>query len=73
MGKDPGGGPTRWTFKVEVCYRLSNQDEDTDERFYKQLAEVVQLPVLVLMEDFNLPDICWKYNAIQKKQSRRFV
>lgn len=58
---------------MEVCYRLSNQDEDTDERFYKQLAEVVQLPVLVLMEDFNLPDICWKYNTVQKKQSRRFV
>jgi len=24
------------------------------------------------MEDFNLPDICWKYNTAERKQSRRF-
>ena len=42
---------------VGVCYRLPNQDEETDEAFYKQLEEVVQLPALVLMGDFNFPDI----------------
>ena len=26
---------------VGVCYRLPNQDEEMDETFYKQLAEVV--------------------------------
>ena len=25
------------------------------------------------MGDFNLPDICWKYNTAEKKQSRRFL
>ena len=25
------------------------------------------------MEDFNFPDICWKYNTVQTKQSRRFL
>ena len=43
---------------VGVCYRLSYQDEETDEVFYKQLAEIVQSPVLVLMGDFNFPDVC---------------
>ena len=43
---------------VGVCYRLSYQDEETDEVFYKQLAEIVQSPALVLMGDFNFPDVC---------------
>ena len=25
------------------------------------------------MGDFNLPDICWKYNTVERKQSRRFL
>jgi len=25
------------------------------------------------MGDFNLPDICWKYNTAERKQSRRFL
>ena len=41
--------------------------------FCKQLAEVVQLPVLVLMGDFNFPGVYWEYNTVQKKQSRRFL
>ena len=56
-----------------VCYRPPNQDEEVDEVFYEQLAEVVQLPALVLMGDFNFLDICWKYNTVQRKQSKRFL
>ena len=58
---------------VGVCYRPSNQDEETDEIFYKQLGEVSQSLALVLMGDFNLPDVCWKYNTAERKQSRRFL
>lgn len=54
-----------------VFYRLPNQDEDTDEVFYKQLVEVVQSPVFVLMEDFL--DTCWKDNTALRRQSRRFL
>lgn len=54
-----------------VFYRLPNQDEDTDEVFYKQLVEVVQSPVFVLMEDFL--DTCWKDNTAFRRQSRRFL
>ena len=55
-----------------VCYRPPNQDEEVDEVFYKRLAEVSQMLALLLM-DFNLPDLCWKYNTAERKQSRRFL
>ncbi|KAJ7406973.1 hypothetical protein BTVI_64322 [Pitangus sulphuratus] len=42
---------------VGVCYRLPNQDEESDE--YKQLVEVSRSPALVLVGDFNLMDVCW--------------
>ncbi|KAF1435395.1 hypothetical protein FQV21_0002170, partial [Spheniscus demersus] len=54
-------------------YRPPNQDEEADEAFYKQLAEVYQSLALVLVRDFNFPDVCWKYNTAESKQSRRFL
>jgi len=27
----------------------------------------------VLVGDFNLPDVCWKYNKMERKQSRKFL
>jgi len=56
-----------------VCYRPPNHDEEVDEVFYKRLAEVSQSLDLVLVGDFNLPNICWKYNRAERKQSRRFL
>jgi len=55
------------------CYRPPNQDEEVDEVFYKWLVEVSQSLALVLVGDFNLPDICWKYNTAERKQSRMFL
>ncbi|GAB0189143.1 hypothetical protein GRJ2_001380200 [Grus japonensis] len=55
---------------LRVCYRPPNQDE---EAFYKRLAEVLQAPALVLVGDFNFPDVCWKYNTAERKQFRRFL
>ncbi|KAK4819910.1 hypothetical protein QYF61_014645 [Mycteria americana] len=54
---------------VGVCYRPSNQDEETDELFYKQLGEASRSLALVLVGDFNLPDVCWKYNTAERKLS----
>ena len=34
---------------VGVCYRPPNQDEEKDEAFCEQLAEVEQSPALVLV------------------------
>ena len=42
---------------VGICYRPPNQDEETDEVFYKQLAEVLRSRALVLKGDFKFPDI----------------
>ena len=58
---------------MEICCVPPNIDEETDEVLCEQMAEVVRLPVLILMGDFNFPDIIWKYNTMQKKQSRRFL
>ncbi|KAK4816014.1 hypothetical protein QYF61_011004 [Mycteria americana] len=58
---------------VGVCYRAPSQDEETDELFYKQLGEASRSLDLVLVGDFNIPDVCWKYNTAEKKQSRRFL
>ncbi|KAK4822905.1 hypothetical protein QYF61_023268 [Mycteria americana] len=58
---------------VGVCYRPPNQDEEADELFYKQLGEASRSLALVLVGDFNLPDVCWKYNTAERKQSRRFL
>jgi len=58
---------------VRVCYRPPNQAEEADGIFYKQLGEVSRLLALVLVGDFNLPDVCWKYNTAGRKQSRKFL
>ena len=31
------------------------------------------MPALVLMGDFNLLDVCWKYNTAERKPSRMFL
>ena len=56
---------------VGVCYRPPNQDEEADEIFCKQPGEVSQSSALVLVG--NLPDVCWKYNTAESKQSRTFL
>ena len=56
-----------------VCYRPPNQDEEVDEVSCKRLAAVSQSLALVLMGKFNLPNICWKHNTAERKQSRRFL
>ena len=72
MGKDRGKA-CRSDILVGFCYRPPNQDEEKDEAFCEQLAEVARSPALVLMGDFNFSDICWKYNTAQRKQSKRFL
>ncbi|XP_069725260.1 uncharacterized protein [Phaenicophaeus curvirostris] len=51
----------------------ASREEAADELFYKQLGIVSRLLPLVLVGDFNLPDICWKSNTAERKQSRRFL
>ncbi|PKU42862.1 hypothetical protein llap_6836 [Limosa lapponica baueri] len=67
------GKANKGDFVLGVCYRPPNQDEEADEVFYKRLAKVSQSPALVLVGDFNLMDICWKYNTAESRQARRFL
>ncbi|RMB97132.1 hypothetical protein DUI87_26416 [Hirundo rustica rustica] len=55
-----------------VCYP-PNQEEEVDNLFYKQLENVSGSSALVLEGGFNLPDICWKLNTAEKRQSRKFL
>lgn len=48
---------------VGVYYRLPDQEEEIDEAFYKMLEIASQSLALILMEDFNCPDICWISNT----------
>jgi len=67
------GQATKADILLGVCYRPPNQDEEADEVFCKRLAEVSQSLALVLVGDFNLPVIYWKYNTAERNQSRRFL
>ncbi|TRZ08055.1 hypothetical protein HGM15179_019054 [Zosterops borbonicus] len=67
------GKATKANILVGLYYRPLNQDEEVDELFYKQLEDVSRSPALVLVGDFNLPDICWELNTAEKRQSRRFL
>lgn len=54
---------------VGVCYTPPRQDKEEDEIFYKQLEPLA----LAVMGDFDLPDVCWKYNMAERKESRGFL
>ena len=56
-----------------VCYRPPDQEEEVDEAFYKQLEVALPHPALVLMGDFNHPDICWQSNKARHTRSRQFL
>ena len=45
---------------VGVYYRPPDQEEEVDEAFYRQLQAASQSQALVLMGDFNHPDISWE-------------
>jgi len=58
---------------VGVYYRPPDQEEEVDEAFYKQLQVVSQSQDLVLMGDFNHPDISWEDHTARQMQSKRFL
>ena len=58
---------------VGVCYRPPDQDTQADEALYRQLEAASRSQALVLMGDFNHPNICWRDNTAGHKQSRRFL
>jgi len=58
---------------VGVYYRPPDQEEEIDETFYRQLQAASQSQALVLLGDFNHPDISWEDHTVRQRQSRRFL
>ncbi|PKU28257.1 dtw domain-containing protein 2 [Limosa lapponica baueri] len=58
---------------VGVCYRPPDQDNGVDETLYRQIGAASHSQTLVLMGDFNHPDICWRDNTAGHKKSRKFL
>ncbi|KAK4829843.1 hypothetical protein QYF61_006853 [Mycteria americana] len=58
---------------VGVCYSPPDHEEQMDEALYRQIGAASCLQILVLMGDFNQPDIYWRDNTAGHKQSRRFL
>jgi len=48
----------KWNLVMGVYCRLPDEAEPTDEAFFLQLQEASRLQSLVLLGDFNHPDIC---------------
>jgi len=58
---------------VGVYCRPPDQEEEVDEAFYRQLKVASQSQALVLLVDFNHPDISWEDHTARHAQSRRFL
>lgn len=58
---------------LSVYYRAHDQQEEANEAFYNQLEVSSQSQALVLMGDFNHPDIRWKNNTAGHKLSIRLL
>ncbi|KAK4826209.1 hypothetical protein QYF61_006153 [Mycteria americana] len=58
---------------VRVCYRPPDQEDGADEALYRQIGAASHSQALVLMEDINHPNNCWRNNTAGRKQSRRFL
>ncbi|GAB0209186.1 triadin [Grus japonensis] len=56
-----------------VRYRPPDQGDRADEALYRQIGAASCSQALVLMGDFNHPDIRWRDNAAERKQSRKFL
>jgi len=58
---------------VDVYYMPPDQEKEVDEAFYRQLKAASQSQALVLMGDFNHPDMSWEDHTARHMQFRRFL
>ncbi|KAJ7411667.1 hypothetical protein BTVI_48805 [Pitangus sulphuratus] len=49
------------------------QDDDTDELFFGDLMDTSKTTAIVLMGDFNLPEINWEHHTAGTTRARRFL
>lgn len=55
------------------CYRLPEEEEEANEVLYRQLEVAAQSQALVLVENSNHLDICWRNHTVRQKQPRKFL
>ncbi|KAK4810519.1 LOW QUALITY PROTEIN: hypothetical protein QYF61_004482, partial [Mycteria americana] len=65
--------PTKETSWLVFTTGHPDQGEPVDEEFLLQLQEASRSQALILLGDFNHPDICWKSSTASCKQSRRLL
>ncbi|PKU31806.1 dtw domain-containing protein 2 [Limosa lapponica baueri] len=58
---------------VRVCYRPPDQSDREGGALYRQTGAASRSQALVLMGDFNHPDMCWRDNTAGHKKSRKFL
>ncbi|GAB0204012.1 mitochondrial enolase superfamily member 1 [Grus japonensis] len=58
---------------VGVYYRPPSQADTNNELFFKELREASRSTALVLMGDFNLPDVNWEHHTADTSRSRSFL
>lgn len=56
-----------------VYYWSPGQDVSTDELFCRQLEEISELVALVLMGNFNFPDVNWEFHTAVTSRSWKFL
>jgi len=67
------GQPRTGDVIVGVHYRPPDQEKEVDDAFYRQLQAASQSQALVLMGDFNHPDISWEDYTARHMPSWRFL
>ncbi|KAF7252758.1 hypothetical protein EYD10_02105 [Varanus komodoensis] len=67
------GAKNKKNLVVGIYYHPSSQKEDKDATFEKQLASISKKNDVVIMGDFNFPDICWDTNSAKHGPSKRFL
>ena len=58
---------------LSVYYQPPNQDSGIDELFHRQVREIPGLVALVLLEDFNFPDINCEYHTATASKAGKFL
>ena len=56
-----------------VYYRPPDHNEEVDEALYRQVIAASQLQTLVIMGEFNYPDLCWKTCSASHPQCRMLL
>ena len=67
------GSRNKRSMIVGIYYRPPNQGENEDETFEKQIASVSRKCDVVVMGDFNCPDISWETNSAKSGPSKKFM